>query len=155
MSKMIGLLFTATFLLLGASELQHVMFSKYKPVEAYEVRPGILMIPTFSANGQLCEIGLEKLHYTPDDIILSSELPRDEINQIIDELAPVKERGSKPTNLIEQGSLGIQGNALDEDEEYENVSIRIYSEASPASSQRQIVASDVAATITWKHQECK
>jgi hypothetical protein len=155
MTKMMGLVFTITFLLLGASELQHVMFSKYKPVEAYEVRPGILMMPTFSADGQLCEVGLERRHYTPDKITLSSELSRDEIHQIVDELAPVKERGSRPANLIEQGSLGIQGNALDEDEEYENVSIRIYSEASHTSSQHEIVASDVVATITWKHPACE
>ncbi|MFZ0304506.1 MAG: hypothetical protein WAL75_17575 [Terracidiphilus sp.] len=155
MSKMIGLVFTATFLLLGPSELQRTMFSKYKTVEAYEVRPGILMMPTFSRDGQLCEIGLERLHYTPDKITLSSDLSRQEVYRIIDELAPLNERGSKATSPLEQGVVDRQGNALVTSEEYENVSIRIYSEATAASTQREITASDVVATITWKHRNCQ
>jgi hypothetical protein len=154
MSKIIGLVITITCLFLGSPEFQHAMFSKYKVVEAYEVRPGILMMPTFSRDGQLCEVGLERLHYTPDKITLSSDLHREEIYRIIEELAPISTRGARAKNLLERGGLEIQGNALVETQEYENVSIRIYSENS-ASGPRDIVAHDVVATIAWKHRECK
>jgi hypothetical protein len=113
------------------------------------------MMPTFSTDGQLCEIGLERLHYTPGKITLSSDLSRQEIYQIIDELAPLNERGAKATNPLEQGVVDREGNALVSSEEYENVSIRIYSEASPGSSQHEISATDVVATVTWKHRKCQ
>jgi hypothetical protein len=29
--------------------------AKYKAVEAYEVRPGILVFPTYSEDGEVCE----------------------------------------------------------------------------------------------------
>lgn len=155
MPKRLGLVLTVTFLLLGGSVSRHATFSKYKPVEAYEIRPGILMMPTFSADGRLCEVGLEKLHYTPDKVVLSSALSRAEIQQIVNELAPVNERGPRPTNLLARGGTEIEGRALVDDEEYKNVSIRIYSEASARSSPHHIYETDIVATINWHHPGCK
>jgi hypothetical protein len=54
------------FCRVGASA-QSSRFSKYKTVEAYEIGPGILMMPNFSSDGQVCEIGLEILHYSPKE----------------------------------------------------------------------------------------
>jgi hypothetical protein len=155
MFKTIGLVFTSTFLLLGASGLPHAMFSKYKTVEAYEIRPGILMMPSYSTDGQVCEIGLERRHYTREKVNLSAGISRKEIYQIFDELAPVNERGSRSTNLLEQGAVDREGNALETSEEYENLSIRIYSQALATSSQRGVSANDVVGTITWKHRKCQ
>jgi hypothetical protein len=61
MSKLFGLVVVAMFLLPTVNPA-HEKFAKYKAVEAYEIRPGILMMPRYSADGQVCEIGLEKLH---------------------------------------------------------------------------------------------
>jgi hypothetical protein len=155
MFKIIGLVFTSTFLLFGASELQHAMFSKYKTVEAYEIRPGILMMPSYSVDGHVCEIGLERRHYTREKITLSAGLSRKEIYQIFDELAPASERGARSTNLLEQGAVDREGNALETSDEYENVSIRIYSEVLSNSSQSGVSANDVVGTITWKRRKCQ
>lgn len=155
MFKIMGLALVATFLLLPESEQQHATFSKYKTIQAYEVRPGILMMPTFSTDGELCEVGLEKLHYTPEMVVLSPELSRDQIRQIFDELAPGNERGSRPANLLERGTIEQEGDALVENDVYENVSLHIYSEASRVSKHGATVVTDVAATIDWKRPGCK
>jgi len=98
MSKLVGLTFAAVFLLLVARP-QNDKFLKYKTVEAYEVRPGILMMPGYSKNGEVCEIGLERRHYSPEKIYLDSALSRKEIDQITDELVPANERGSKTKTI--------------------------------------------------------
>src|SRR5690242_8168500 len=34
-------------------------FAKYKPVVSYEIRPEILIMPTYSTDGEVCQIGVE------------------------------------------------------------------------------------------------
>lgn len=70
-------------------------FAKYKRIEAYEIWPDILMLPSCSADGRVCEIGLEMLHYSPQSVMLSSSMSRKEIDQIFDELVPAEERGPR------------------------------------------------------------
>ena len=52
-------LVVAVMLLLPTTNSGREKFAKYKPVEAYEIQPGILMMPRYSADGQVCEIGIE------------------------------------------------------------------------------------------------
>ena len=66
MAKLFTVAFICVFLPVGASA-QSSRFSKYKTLEAYEIGPGILMMPNFSSDGQVCEIGLEILHYSPKE----------------------------------------------------------------------------------------
>jgi hypothetical protein len=92
MSKLIGLALAAVLLLPSANPVRE-QFAKYKAVEAYEIRPGVLMMPRYSSDGQVCEIGLEKLHYSPEIIRLDSSLSREEVDQVLEELVPANERG--------------------------------------------------------------
>jgi hypothetical protein len=153
MSKLIGLAFAAVLLLPFANPVRE-KFAKYKTIEAYEIRPGILMMPRYSSDGQVCEIGLEKLHYSPEMIRLDSSLSRKEIDQIFEELVPANERGPRSKDfggaLITQG-----GHSLTTNIDFENVSIQIYSGASRASDQRGITADDVVARIIWKNRRCQ
>ncbi len=153
MSKIIGLACTFIFLFL-AMKPQSDKFSKYKVVETYEVRPGILMMPRYSDSGQVCEIGLETRHYSPKMIRLDSNLSRTEIDEILEELVPTDDRGPKSKDfgenlidLVGQGSTTNRG--------YENVSIQIYSKVVPASRSREIVANDIVATVHWKNRKCQ
>jgi hypothetical protein len=137
-------------LLMGISaNSQSSRFSHYKTVETYEVRPGILMMPRYSKEGQVCEIALQKRLYSPDGFFSDATLERAEINRIADELAPPTERGKKikGKDMIIQSGKGMAMNA-----EYENVSIVIYSDTSQRRG--QTVAQDIVATITWKHRTC-
>jgi hypothetical protein len=152
MSKLIGSV--AAVLLLAAANPAREKFAKYKAVEAYEIRPGILMMPRYSADGQVCEIGLEKLHYSPEKIRLDSSLSRKEIDEIVDELVPSAQRGPKPTGLLEQGMTTQSGASMVSDEEYQNVSIQIYSSTSPA-AKGGTTADEVTATLKWKNRKCK
>jgi len=154
MSKLIGSV-VAVMLLLPTVTPDREKFAKYKAVEAYEIRPGILMMPRYSAEGQVCEIGLEKLHYSPEKIRLDSDLSRQEISQIFDELVPSAERGPKPTSLLEQGMTTVSGRGMISDEEYKNVSIRVFGETSPSDVKDGATLDEVAATLTWKNRKCQ
>jgi hypothetical protein len=153
MPKFVSLSLTILFMLNAATTTQQ-RFAKYRKIEAYEVRPGILMMPRYTADNELCEIGLEKLHYSPSLIRLDSGLSRKEINEILDELVPADERGkpSKDTvgNLITRG-----GHSLTTIIEFENVSIQIYSATSPSDRKNEITVNEVIATVKWKHRICQ
>jgi hypothetical protein len=154
MSKLIALSVLA-MLLVPTSNPGRERFAKYKAIEAYEIRPGILVMPRYSADGQVCEIGLEKLHYSPEMIRLDSSLSRNEIDQIFEELVPSGERGPKPTNLLAQGSTIISGRGTATDEEYQNVSIEIFGNFSPADGKDGATEDQVAATLKWKNRKCR
>jgi hypothetical protein len=153
MSKLIGLIVAAMLLLPSASPV-HEEFAKYKAVEAYEIRPGVLMMPSYSFEGQVCEIGLEKLHYSPETIRLDSSLSRKEIDQIFDELVPPDERGPRskdfPQDLIIQG-----GGSLTTNIDFQNVSIQIYGDVLPSAGKGVITVDEVAATLKWKDRKCQ
>jgi hypothetical protein len=129
-------------------------FAKYKPVEAYEIRPGILMMPRYAVDGRVCEIGIQKLHYSTAVVQLDSGLSQNEIDQIFEELVPADQRGPKSTNTA--GDLITQsGGGLITTIDYENVSIKIYGATSPGTHKRDITANDVAATLKWKNRTCR
>jgi hypothetical protein len=54
------------------------------------------MLPRYASDGRVCEIGLEKKHYSPD-LIRHGDLSRKEIDLIAEELAPSGERVPSPT----------------------------------------------------------
>lgn len=152
MSKLVGLAFAAMLLLLSAHPGRE-QFAKYKAVEAYEVRPGILMMPRYSADGQVCEIGLERRHYSPEMTRLDS-LSREEIDHIFEELVPASERGSKITELGPGNMISEVGGGVFTNMDFENVSIQLSSKELSA-SRKKIVVDNVAATIYWKNRKCQ
>ena len=151
MSKLIGLGFVVLFVLFAANPV-HEIFTKYKPVEAYEIRPGILMMPRYSADGQVCEIGLEKLHYSPETIRLDSSLSREEVDQVFYELVPADERG--PSSKDFAGTIITRGGqSLTTNVDFQHVSIQIYGDASSPGGGATTV-NEVVATLKWKSRKC-
>ena len=150
MSKLIGLV-VAALLLVPSVNPDRERFAKYKAVEAYEVRPGLLALPTYSADGQVCEIGLEKLHYSPEMIRLDSTLSRKELDQIFGELAPDDERGPKlGRDLITMSGYGVTTTI-----DFKNVSLQITGKELSSSAQRGVVEDEIVATIRWKLRQCQ
>ena len=153
MPKLIGLIFAAMFLFPSANPVDE-KFAKYKAVEAYEIRPGVLMMPSYSSDGQVCEIGLEKLHYSPEIIRLDSSLSRKEIDDIFDELVPADRRGPRSkdfgSDLITQGGGGITTTAV-----FENVTIQIFGKDLSAPHKREIVEDDIVAAVRWNNRKCQ
>jgi hypothetical protein len=145
----------SSILLFLAAKPQSDWFSKYKAVEAYEIRPGILMMPRYAEDGQVCEIGLERRHYTPEMIHLDSSMQRTMIDQIVDELAPVSERGPK-TNLFGGREIAMMaGGGMTTVVDYENVSVQLFSSIIFGKKGISSIDGNVAATITWKNRKCQ
>jgi hypothetical protein len=138
-----------------ASYPERENLSRLKHVEAYEVLPGIVALPRYTADGQICEIALEKLHHSAGTIRLNPTLTSTEVEQIAEQLVPSNERGPKPTDPSEQGGGGISGRAMESSEEYQNISIRTYQEVVGTFGKGKISVGDItAATIKWKHRTC-
>jgi hypothetical protein len=150
MAKLLGLI-CALLLFLTPSPQKNTI-AKYKAVEAYEVRPGILMFPRYSEDGQVCEIGLERRHYSPEKVTLYSTLSHEEIDAIVNELAPASERGPRSQNPLDDLML-VGGHGMTTFEKYENVTVEIES-AVIANSKNKNTVDNVAAIIQWKHRKC-
>ena len=129
-------------------------FAKYRAVEAYEVRPGFLMMPSYSADGHVCEIGLEARHYSPELIRSNPDLSGTEIDQILEEIVPDSERGPKAKDPI--GTLIMRrGSGITTNIDYEHVSVQIYSVVTSQPKKKPVVADNIAAVIRWKNRECQ
>ncbi|MGD0735264.1 MAG: hypothetical protein ABR976_08965 [Terracidiphilus sp.] len=154
MSKLAVIGCTALLLMLNANS-DRTQFSKYKTVEAYEIRPGILMMPSFGADGQVCEIGLERRRYSPEVIRLDSDIPDKDLNEIVDELAPDDERGPRSEGVLGYDLTLTDGGGMTTIRDYENVSIDIFSHVLNNSRRNTRIESNVAVTIKWKNRKCK
>jgi hypothetical protein len=132
----------------------HEGFAKYRVVEAYEVRPGILMMPRYSAEGRVCEIGLEVRHYSPELVRLDSDLSRTEIDQLLEEVVPDSERGPRVKDPIGTLITG-RGSSITTNIDYEYVSLQIYSEVTSQPKKKPVVAENIAAVVRWKNRECQ
>ena len=124
-------------------------FSKYKTVEAYEIRPGILMMPRYTDDGRVCEIGLEPLRYTPKEIEVDPSLPRQTIDQIVDELAPAAERGPRAKFFGSADAILFGGVTASTNVYYENVSV--FMESRGVSNPSEFIA----VVIRWKNRQCR
>ena len=85
---MLSLLLSITALGQTATEIN----AKYPAVNAYEVRPGILMTVKYADNGEVCEITLQR-YYSPNQPDADTTIPAKLEDQLIDELAPQALRG--------------------------------------------------------------
>lgn len=128
-------------------------FSGLKTVEAYEIRPGILVMPRYAADGQVCEIGLQKRLYSPERVNVDDDLSRDEIERAFDELVPVSERGPKLPGFRAHPMSQV-GNTITTSTEYEHVSLEIVGKVMP-SKRHEVVEKTVVAIIHWKDRKCQ
>jgi hypothetical protein len=69
--------------------------AKYPVVTSYEVRPGILMIPRYTDDGQVCEMSFARQHTTRSGLYLDSRISNKLANDIANELAPPATRGDE------------------------------------------------------------
>jgi hypothetical protein len=156
-------LFLAIIVLALVAWAQTNSFSRYKRVEAYEVRPGVLMMPQYSADGQVCAIGLDKRRYSPEVIRVNPEFTQKEIDEILNELVPSQERGPKKDDF-EGNYMIISGSGMITTSDYENVSVQTYIHVSNIAKERgtnslgwpkqNISGETVAGAILWKNRKC-
>jgi len=130
--------------------------SKYGSTHSsYEIRPGIFVTVKFVADGQVCEMYVEKRHLQSSGTIDVNEtlMSQDEITPIIEELIPVNTRGKE----TERENISIWGGAMTTTDNYENVSITYYRGVDRKRSGKWniVVGSIAAVVIRWKNRGCK
>jgi hypothetical protein len=67
--------------------------AKYLVVTSYEVRPGILMFPRYTDDGQVCEMSVARQDTTRSGLYLDSRISNKLANDIANELVPPAARG--------------------------------------------------------------
>lgn len=128
--------------------------SKYgTPQQSYEIRPGIFMSVQYNADGQVCEMSVEKHHIKVSGVINvdPTVISADEMKEIVEELVQMNQRGAKSKNLGLYSINGVGGTKMDD---YENVYITSYFKVS-ASKKAIVNNGTVAIVITWKNRSCK
>jgi hypothetical protein len=141
-----------TLFLMASTSLAQERFSEFRKIEAYEVRPGVLMMPYYTATNEICQIGLERLQYSPTLIRLNLDLSREEVLRILDELVPADERGKlvNSEKLIRHIGQSMKETTT---KEYENLVIIMHSVPFPVEGGSTM--KDIVATITWKNRKCR
>ena len=137
-------------LALNAGEGGKQQFDKYKAVDAYQTGSGILVLPRYSSEGKLCEVVLEKEHYSENSIDLASTISHDKMIAAVNDIAPVSERGRSTMPFGTEYLSQYSGNTVTTFSDYEAISIQIYGRTSPAFD-----AGDIAARINWNKRPCK
>lgn len=148
MSKIVSLGCLALLILATASTNDD--FKRFHAVEAYEVQPGILMVPTYSSTKAVCKIVLEKRHYGSKEIDLDAEMSHEQIRQVFDQLVPKKDRGQSTMDLGDIGELtttaGVSTTTI---ADYENVSLEMDGKTKETGDKEYVVA-----IIRWKRRTC-
>ncbi len=118
--------------------------AKYSTVTAYEIRPGVLMIPRFTDYGRVCEVTLERrLSLTPQDEEISNSISSKSLSGILEELAPPSERGEEAKYLLPESSVFGQSSRIVRD--FQSIVVK---EDGTTSGGVEMV------TIRWKDRPC-
>jgi len=149
MSK--GLFFSLSLLFVTAASWGQTsadLDRKYRKVTSYELQPGILMLPQYAEDGNVCEMFVER---HPASHILSATFSKEEVTNIINELVPEPQRGlDLKTGKYEQWlKTTITGTIMDTEYSYENISIHVYGTTRPEPS------GDMLIVIKWLKRACQ
>src|SRR5215475_15584208 len=79
---------------LGTAQTQGQLEDKYPKVNAYLVRPKILLTARYSTDGLVCEMVLQPVRWTGDAMLLFP-LSEEETIRIVEEIVSESERGKK------------------------------------------------------------
>jgi hypothetical protein len=125
-------------------------FRNYHAVEAYEIRPGVMISPVYIVGRDVCEISIEKRHYSNNNVDLDAAMSKAQILSLFDELVPQEERG-QPGGMIPGNTeiTDIDSGMLTTSIPYENVTLAIYGKKDRPDRQKY-----VAAIISWNKRQC-
>ena len=118
---------------------------RYPVVTSYKVIfPGIFMTPKYTADGQVCEMSVQKQNVT-ERRFQDSYIPNKQLKMLLDTLVPMSDRG-KP--LDGQDLVLGTGTVVTSTTVYENVSITI------AESINNPRPGPSAILIKWRKRSC-
>jgi hypothetical protein len=122
----------------------------YTKLKVYAVRPNISLMAKFGGDGRVCEMALEPRRYDGDKVTLLSNLPEQEIVDIIEEVVPESDRGRR----LEGGGFSkwlksdISGDTIFTTYRYENMTIQVSGTIRKKDSER------MAAAVTFSQRSC-
>jgi hypothetical protein len=142
--------FFAFFLVLGvgtfaSGQSSADLSSKYRQVISYELRPGIVMTPKYAADGEVCQMVLEKRQKTDAGIVFGFYFSEKEVKELVDELVPEAERGR---NLTKSLNTRVDGGFVTTEYTYENILVRVFGITRPGP------AGDSVVSIAWPKRMC-
>jgi hypothetical protein len=120
-------------------------FQKYHAVEAYEIRPGVMVTPFYAASHDVCKVSIEKRHFSNNNVDMDASMTKEQILSLFDELVPKEERGGPSRRFpadteISEADSGMLSTWIP----YENVSLTMYGKKDRPDRQKYI-----AAIISW------
>jgi len=123
---------------------------QYHAIETYEIRPGIIATPVYTAGHDLCEISIERRHHSDNSVDVDAAMSKELIMSLFDELVPKYERGGTSGRLpadteITETDLGMLSTRIP----YENVTLWMYGKKDKLDNQKYI-----AAIIIWDKTPC-
>lgn len=118
--------------------------AKFPKITAYKIRPDVLMTARFAADGQVCEMTLEKRANTDSGVVLGASFSEEEVRGLVDDLVPEDQRGR---NLTKRFNGSIEGVSFTNEYTYENVLVRVYGIHVGVAGRKVII-------ITWPKRPC-
>lgn len=109
----------------AAGQTKTQLAAKYTEIAAFEIRPGIVAFSTFTKDGDVCRVVIEKLLYLDQQSSnFDDKLPSALVDLLVDEVVPPSERGKRAKYLSTDSFIAGGSAYLKQD--YENVSVGIY-----------------------------
>jgi hypothetical protein len=150
---------------------------RYSAIEVYEIRPGIWMTPFYATDGRVCELTIEKRHTTRTANKTTIEADSSLSKNLVNDLAPESERGSRLEGLNYGVNTIIDGGFVTTTDTYENVLVetdavlsesdidefrktfRSSSESAATRNKRASRSSSasvepIVVVITWRKRQC-
>ena len=146
MARICILLLTLAVAALGQTSAE--LSAKY-PNVAYRIRPHVLMTARFAADGQVCEMTLEKGQQTDTSTVFLDSFSKEEVHSLMDDLVP---EGLRGRDLTKRFSGSIEGLSVTTEYTYENVLVHVYGTRQVESG--QVGSGDKVIVITWRTRTC-
>ena len=135
---------------LGAAQTQRQLEEKYAKVNAYLVRPKILLTARYSNDGRLCEMALQPVRWTGDNTALLFPLSEEETIRVVEEIVPESERGKKRSGLLgtDDKVSEFSGHSITTPYIYEKMTVNFVGTTDKGGA-------DMVAVVTWRDRSCK
>jgi len=135
----------------AAAQNQRQLEQKYPKLNAYVVRPNILLTARYATDGQVCEMVLETRRWTGEgQIVVMSALSEEETIRVVEEVVPESDRGRKLKTPL--GSA-VSGGSRTTRYTYENITIDFVGPWS--NSHPDMVVGYMVALVQWRNRSCK
>lgn len=130
------------------AQTQQQLEQKHPKVNAYLVRPNLLLTAKFASDGRVCEMVLEPRRWTEEKVVLVSTLSEPDTIRVIEEIVPESERGNRLKGSPFDGMTSVAGGSSTTFYKYENMTIEFYGNT------RQQCTGDMVAFVKFTNRSC-